>query len=145
MKGLVIDAAGKIVNAIILSENDKPVIPGCTVEMVSEDHPASRGWSRISRGNYQAPPPQVEPSGQDPNAVPESVPMLNFVLQAEKDGILDAMEAYVQKSPRPVKEYWARSDTIRRQHPLVVQGIVAIGKDAAYADAFFRRAAVLVP
>lgn len=129
-----LDANGVILNTIVVDSLD--VFPN----LVDASIGGSIG-DRIING-------AVIPKPVSPPSVPEFVAMWQARAVMIEEGILESVTAYLAAMPDEIKRKQAQakfeySSTVRRDDPLVLYVIPALGKTEAQIDAMFFRASAL--
>ncbi|MCX5581498.1 hypothetical protein [Kaistia terrae] len=75
--------------------------------------------------------------------IPARVTSRQFFLQLDADGLLNAVEGWIDQQPLPIQIAFERSSTFVRDDVMLQQGFVGLGFTPQQIDAFFTAAAAL--
>ena len=115
---------------------------------VPEGHMAFDSFAAMDEWKAAHPDLMPQPESQ-PESVPESVTLRQFLMQADRTGLLLALEnlkvneAVPAQTRRDLHFFLEYSNTIERAHPLISQLAPVVGVTEAQVDDLFRAAALL--
>lgn len=115
---------------------------------VPEGHMAFDSFAAMDEWKAAHPDLIPQPESQ-PESVPESVTLRQFLMQADRNGLLLALEnlktsdSVPAQTRRDLHFFLEYSNTIERAHPLISQLAPVVGVTEAQVDDLFRAAAAL--